>query len=304
MNSNHNYRGTFRISGMLEGPLINNSSSFNTKVYNWIKLANDKGLDVDLDCGNGKFSLLFKDKLIKTDNFKSNGEDLEQALTCLLSELINAIPINLRCDFFSTIRSVEHKADVEIKTIYPINNNGEIEYGSREVEVTTIPSPFEKSSKKIRRTIMAFLIAIPLVVVLVIQFSGHRFFQIIEDRLERGGSALSIDLDFFKGYLKVEAKALTEKKIQIKLSKGEIWLEEELKTKDFKLDGLKLNEIIAITSLKKGYIGLDFYDKNGMFIFRKAVRIMDMIDNKKSELNLNLKSPKNNKVSKMLLVPI
>ena len=41
-----------------------------------------------------------------------------------------------------------------------------------------------------------------------------------------------------------------------------------------------------------------------MFIFRKAVRIMDMIDNKKSELNLNLKSPKNNQVSKIVLAPI
>ena len=198
MNPSHNYRGTFRVIGMLEGPLFDFSQSLNNEIDNWIKLANHKGLDVDLECGNGKFSLLFKGKLIRTDDFKNSDEDIEQILTFLLNELINELPVEIRCDFFSTIRSIEHRSDTEIQTVYAINNKGSIEPRSKCVDITTIPSPFEKSSKKTKRNLILFTV-IFCVVIFFISFS-KKFFQIIKNRVNNKMLIYLIDFEFFNGY--------------------------------------------------------------------------------------------------------
>ena len=85
--------GTFRIEGMLEGPLPP-AGDCEAKIDQWLAAAKQKGLNFSVDRAGGQFSLLTDNRPLKTSSV-AGPEGLSATLQGVFEKLLEAFPAAL-----------------------------------------------------------------------------------------------------------------------------------------------------------------------------------------------------------------
>jgi hypothetical protein len=161
--------GTFRLDGMMQGPLPADAAADLTA---WAASAKSNGLLLHLRIEGGSYSLVADPAVRATTSVK--GGDLETLITRNLQHLLDLLPPEYRTRAFSTLRSEEFRPDTAVQTLYTIAHDGTVRAEQREVEIETGTAPPEVTAASLRRIALPGLVALLLVLFISTFFIDYR----------------------------------------------------------------------------------------------------------------------------------
>lgn len=126
--------GTFRLDGLLEGPLL--SADDTAYLQEFVAQARQEHLSFSLTHQFNRFSLLGDNQAVTKP---TSTHSIDTLVTQHLNRLLRHFPREDRGRLMSTVRSIEYKAGQAIHTLYTIGPQGEIQTEQRVVPTSTRP---------------------------------------------------------------------------------------------------------------------------------------------------------------------
>lgn len=193
--------GTYRLDGMLQGPL---ASGLEPDFQAWADSAKAAGLHFHLRVEGGTFSFVADAAVRKSSRLKG---ELADTMTGGLDALLELLPVQQRSACFSTLRSEEFRPGTAVRTLYSIGTDGRISSEQRTAEIDTEEALPEITPASLRRAALPALVAILLVLFVSSFFIDYRkLFSNARDQIvplkkeeltviqETGGDVISIEL--------------------------------------------------------------------------------------------------------------
>ncbi len=142
--------GTFRIEGMLQGPMPNDGGECQSKINAWMAAAKQKGLAFSLDGTGGQFSLLAENRTMRSSTL-ADGGGVSASLKVIFEKALECFPVQDRMGLFSTLRSIEYRPGSEVQSIYAVVPPGSIDFQERVLDAdTAVPAPELTQQGKIK----------------------------------------------------------------------------------------------------------------------------------------------------------
>jgi len=149
--------GTFRLDGMLQGPLPPGHGT-GDGIRAWAASAKKAGLHFHLSVDGGTYSLVADPAIRRSDLL--GGKDLETLLSDALDALLDLLPPPTRAGSFSTVRSEEFRHGSVLRTLYSVGADGKMATEQRSADVETGQAPPEITPVSLRRAALPALVAV------------------------------------------------------------------------------------------------------------------------------------------------
>ena len=294
--------GTVILDGLIEGRLPDDPD-FESKLRQWVQLADSLGARFSLDLGGGTFSLLPDQGPFATSKFGGAPDDgLRQAL----EQLVSAFPEELRGGVFSTLRSSEFRPGEEVQTLYLVQNTGTVQAKTRIVDTRTSPAKRPLSGKnKVKRGALGALGAVALLGVLSLFIDLRSLVGDFVDTLRPLGSEkVSVDTAAFSGFLTVDGVRVDSNRrklvLMLKRLEGYPVGEEQLEQVWEATAGpAALKHRLALEAIAQGYLRAELFDAKGAFLEVNTLRIRDL--NQTAGIEAAVSLPRRGRVAKVIL---
>ena len=275
--------GTYRLDGMLQGPM---AAGGDHALRAWADSAKAAGLLFHLRVEGGAFSFVADPVVRKSSGLK--GGDLENVMAAALNALLELLPPPQRTGCFSTLRSEEFRPATAVQTLYPVGPDGRIHPEQRTADIDTAVAPPEITPASLRRAVLPALVALLLVLFVSTFFIDYR--RLFSDarerlaplkkeelvvRLDTGGiDCLAFEL------LKVDAK---RNALVFKLSRGSDW--------DFAMTASPADatawgwkEYTTLLAIRQGRLRVGLHDKEGKLLATREIEIRGLMESESIEI--------------------
>lgn len=288
--------GTFKVEGMLEGPLPADGGDCEAKIKTWVAAARATGLTFSLDRSGGHFSLLADERLLQSSTFAA-GAGLGEKLQSMFERLLEAFPVQMRMELFSTLRSTEYRPGSEVQTIYAVAPPGTIDSQERSVEADTVaPLPQLTSQGKRRIAVLGLFMLLLL---------GAIGFLVFKPQLKDAADSLTglkvedikLELAGFEGFISVAMQKVDKSKggLAVEVSEGELWTQLVADPAARIPADLEWNRLLAAQSLRRGYVRCELFDKDGKFLGSSELRLHDLLKADKQKVSAVIALPRGNR---------
>lgn len=274
--------GTYRLDGMLQGPM---AAGEDHALRAWADSAKAAGLHFHLRVEGGTFSFV-ADPMVRKSSGRQGG-DLESVMAAGLNTLLEMLPAQGN-GCFSTLRSEEFLPGRAVQTLYPVGADGRIHPEQRTTDIDTAEAAPEITSASLRRAVLPALVALLLVLFVSTFFIDYR--RLFSDarerlaplqkeelviRLDTGG----IDYLAFE-LLKVDAKRNT---LVFKLSRGSDWdFAMAASPADATAYGWK--EYTTLHAIREGRLRIGLHDKEGKLLVTREIDIRGLMETESIEI--------------------
>lgn len=216
--------GTFRLDGMLQGPLPPEDDT-RANMQAWTGSAIKEGLHFHLSADGGNYTLVADPSTQKTSRLKSKG--LDELLADGLNSLLGLLPPEAAAGSFSTIRSEEFRPGTAVQTLFPIGPDGRVHPEERTLDADTEEPPPEITRASLRKAIVPTLITVLLFAVISSFFIDYRkMFSDAKDRVvPLSKEEVVLKQPLLGDYLKVELIGIDNKKnaLLLRIHRGSAW---------------------------------------------------------------------------------
>ncbi len=275
--------GTYRLDGMLQGPM---SAGDDHALRAWADSAKAAGLHFHLRVEGGTFSFVADPVVRKSSGLK--GGDLKSVMAAGLNAMLELLPPSQGNGCFSTLRSEEFLPGRAVQTLYPVGPDGRIHPEQRTTDIDTAEAAPEITSASLRRAVLPALVALLLVLFVSTFFIDYR--RLFSDarerlaplqkeelviRLDTGG----IDYLAFE-LLKVDAKRNT---LVFKLSRGSDWdFAMAASPADATAYGWK--EYTTLLAIREGRLRIGLHDNEGKLLVTREIEIRGLMETESIEI--------------------
>lgn len=265
--------GTLRLEGLIEGQLPDDEkvhSLFNE----WLEFSSARGLHFDPAFTGNNFSLLADNRPITISTLESH---YEQLLKELLEQLVSILPDSYRGKVLSTVRSVEYQKNLEVQSIFSIQPGGSVSINTREVEArTTAPEPPVTFKQKIIAAAAGVVILLILIGLSALFLDYKKYAADIKSSFTPFDvSKVSIN-NRFSPYFEVTETTWDGGYLLIHLTKTASFPDLETLPERYKAAGDDIYQKLALETLAKGYMMIEFFDEEGTFLVGEKIRISSL----------------------------
>jgi hypothetical protein len=258
------------------------------RVRAWIGFAEHLGLRWSLETDVGSFSILADDRPVAVARL---GPDPARCIADALDELLKVFPEAERPALVSTIRSVEYRPGVAVRTLFAIGGDGRVHTREERAEAATVAPPRRLSWRERLRLIGIGLgVAAVLVAVsaLFVDY-GALFGRLREAVTPLDAEALPVDLGPFAPFLTIEKRELRqggrELVLTVKRTAAFPLTPEACERLLARGDGGIVGRL-AVEALARGYVHCELFDRDGACIGFTVERIAPLRERETLELAL------------------
>lgn len=216
--------GTFRLDGMLQGPLPPDRP-VGDDMEAWAASAKSSGLHFHLSVDGSQFSIVPDPSVQKTSRLAKPG--LERLLVDALDALLSCLPVPSRSQAFSTIRSEEFRPGAAIQTLYAVGPDGKITSEQRTIDRDTEEAVPEITPASLRRAILPALVLLLLTLLVSSFFIDYRkLFSDARDRVvPLTKEEVTVDHAALGRFIEVELGGVDNKRnaLLFQLKRGPEW---------------------------------------------------------------------------------
>ncbi len=269
--------GTILLDGMVQGttPAIPNAEG---ELRQWVSSAAAVGLVFHLQVDGGSFNVLAGDEPCDASRL---GKDPAAKLEQLLDELLRTLPPPRRGQTFSTLRSTEYRPGKEIQTLYTVGPDARVLARQRILDARTdAPPPKPDLKARLRGMGAAVLVAAALVGIssFFVDYRG-----MIRNAVERASSVepneIKIEAGAFEPYFTVEGRTVAhgghDLVLTLKRKEGFPAAEADL-NRLMAAHADSLCDRLAVEALARGYIRIEYFDRNNAFVCETHCRIVPL----------------------------
>lgn len=264
--------GTYRLDGMLQGPLPPGSPVVED-MQAWVVSAKENGLHFHPSVDGGKFSILADPAVQKTSRIRKG--DLEDLMIDALDAFLALLPDGARTSVYSTVRSEEFRPGTAVQTLYAIGADGKIASEQRLVEVDTEDAAPELTPASIRRAILPGLVVLLLGLLISSFFIDYR--KLLSDARNRvvplSREEVSVDRSPLGKVLEVELAGVDNKRklLMLKLKRGPAW--DEAMAASPGDNAADWPTFLARTAVHRGRLQVELFDKDGKLLNSGEIRV-------------------------------
>lgn len=278
--------GTFRLDGMLQGPLPPDAAGTHD-FQAWVAAIKSKGLHLHLRVEGGSYSLVADPAVRKTSTLK--GDDLETLLTDSLQTLLEMLPPEVRSRAFSTLRSEEFRPETAVQTLFAVGPDGMIHTEQRIVDVETARASPEITPASLRRVLLPGLVALLLVLFISTFFIDYR--QLLSAARDQMAplkkEELTIRQEIPADILRFELVELDRKKntLVFRLTRGPGWAA-AMAAKPADAVAMDWPEFNTVLAIRHGRCRIALFNKEGKQLLSREVDVQSLREKKSIEVAL------------------
>lgn len=290
MNEDKKIEGTFRLEGMLEGPLPAEENP-EQKLREWKETADSINLNFDLQIEGGSFNLLAEGDSIVVRELPDNNP-VHQVKT-LLEQLLELLPDRSPSSIYSTLRGIEYRDGHSVQTVFRIRPGNQVDTMERTVEEeTTSPEHVSWSGSRIIQAGAAGLLTV-IIALFVLSFFfdfGDVITKGLRNLTPLSTDQIAIQNDTFDAYFRVEKDEITTEGVLVLTLTRNRQLPSVSSAPDAEEPSTTVtrNQLIQ-RRLRTGYVRVEMFDRNDAFITHQMVRIKPL--RKNDELTVRLVLP-------------
>lgn len=291
--------GTYRLDGMLQGPL---AAGEDHGLRAWADSAKAAGLIFHLRVEGGTFSFVADPVVRKSSGLK--GGDLEEVMAAGLNALLELLPPHQRSGCFSTLRSEEFLPGTAVQTLYPVGPDGRIHPEQRTADIDTAAAAPEITPASLRRAVLPALVALLLVLFVSTFFIDYR--RLFSDARERLAplkkEELVVRLETGGDYLAFELKEVDAKRntLIFALSRGSGWdAAMAASPADAAASGWK--EYTTLLALRQGRLRIGLHDKEGKLLVTREVDVRALME--KESIEVAVVAHPEERIASVVLLP-
>jgi hypothetical protein len=275
--------GTFRLDGMLQGPLPPGSPVAGD-MAGWVSAAGSKGLVFHLSTDGGTFSIVADPSAQKTARLGSAG--LSDLLEDALNSFLDLLPGEGRARAFSTVRSEEFRPGTAVQTLYSIGPDGLVSAEQRQVDAETGDPPPELTAASIRRALLPSLLVLFLGLFISSFFIDYRkLFSEARDRVVPvSKEEVTLDLKQLGSVVEVELTEVDNKRstLVFNLKRGADW-EKAVGSKPSDASG-DWNAFLIYTAVHQRRLRVELFNKEGELLGEGEIRLDDLHKKESAEV--------------------
>lgn len=291
--------GTYRLDGMLQGPLAQGCES---SLQGWADSAKASGLHFHLRIEGGTFSFVADPVIQRTSRLK--GADLDSRMTDSLNAMLEIFPPQLRSESFSTLRSEEFRPGMAIQTLYPVGNDGCISPEQRSAEVSTGEANPELTPASIRRAVLPTLVALLLLLFVSTFFIDYKkLFSKARDRLAPlEKDELVVVQEAAEDLFSIKLNEVDNKRntLHFTLAREEDW-EAAMSASPADAMAMGWEKYTTILALRQGRLRIELYNKKGEVLATREVDVRGL--SKQRTIKVAVVAHPKERISKVLLRP-
>jgi hypothetical protein len=290
--------GMLQLDGLLEGRLSALPEG-EKRLQEWVRFAGSVALPFSLEIDGSQFNLLPGRQPLEAAQL---GPEPSETVVNALNQLVKLFPASERQHVFSTLRSVEYRANLEIQTLYAMGSQGQIEARQRSVESQTT-APLRPMGHKQKLRLAGLGLAVALVVLAASTFfvDYRQLLARVRDRLTPfDAQAVAVDNAAFEPYFTVEGKASQEGCLVLSLKRTPQYPQspQDLDKLSAQSAG-SLEQRLAVEALARGYVHCELFDRDGRFITAAFERIAPL--QQEESIRLRLPLPPDRRLGKIIL---
>lgn len=273
---NKHVEGTYRLDGLIEGPLPDQPGS-QQRLAEWARKSKSIGAPFDVQIDHGSFSALAGETVLEV---ASQTQPLEDIITETLDDLLNLFPPSQRGQLLSTVRSLEYRPNEEVQTLYAVGPNGRIVTEQRSVEATTTAPPEPATPRDIAKFVVISLL------ILAVGFGLSAFFvdyhaiwrDLVHQATPLHAENLALEYTPFQPYFLVESMAVEggNRRVKLTLRRSPLYPINPGAIKPATIAQLPLPERLALEAIVRGRIQAEWYDEKGQLISHTMLRTGDL----------------------------
>ena len=275
--------GTYRLDGMLQGPLPPGSPVVDD-MKAWVVSAKENGLRFHPSVDGGSFSLLADPAVQKTSGITKG--DLEDLMVDALDAFLTLLPEGARTSVYSTVRSEEFRPGTGVQTLYAVGPDGKIASEQRLVDVDTEDAPPEITPASIRRSLLPGLVVLLLGLFISSFFIDYRkLFGEARDRVvPLAKEEVVIDQSPLGKIVEVELTGVDNKRkvLLLRLKRGADW--EEAMASLPGDNAADWGTFLARKAVHRGRLQAELFDKDGKLLSSGEIRIDGLRETKVIEV--------------------
>lgn len=278
--------GTFRLDGMLQGPLPPDADGI-AGLEAWVAAIKSNGLHLHLRVEGGSYSLVADPAVRKTSTLK--GDDLEPLLTDRLQTLLDRLPPDVRSRAFSTLRSEEFRPDTAVQTLYAVGPDGRIHAEQRTVDVETARAAPEITASSLRRVLLPGLVALLLVLFISSFFIDYR--QLLGEARDQIAplkkEELTIRQEIAAEILRFELVEVDRKKnaLVFRITRGPGWAA-AMEAAPADAVAMDWPDYITVLAIRHGRCRIALFNKDGEQLVSREVAVADLREKESIEIAL------------------
>jgi len=277
--------GTYRLDGMLQGPLPpvpGMAGDFQA----WTESARSAGLHFHLSTEGPGFAMVTDPAVRQTSGLPST--DLAKLVEDALEALISLVPEESRGGLFSTVRSEEFRPGMAIQVVYAVRPDGRVASQRREVAVDTAEPRPELTVAAFRRFLkpVAALLAIMLAASYFLVDYRKLFTSARERVTPLAKEEVTIDLSGAGKLLEIELTAVdpSRSSLRFHLKRGADWDRALASTPQESLTNWP--EFAARLAIHQGRMGIEFLDKDGNLLGNGTIHLGELHRKPASDLEI------------------
>lgn len=274
--------GTYRLDGMLQGPL---AAGEDQGLSAWADSAKAAGLLFHLRVEGGTFSFVADPVVRKSSGLK--GGDLENVMAAGLNALLELLPPQQRSGCFSTLRSEEFLPGTAVQTLYPVGQDGRIHSEQRTADIDTDEAAPEITPASLRRAVLPSLVALLLVLFVSTFFIDYR--RLFSDARERLAplkkEELVVRLETGGDYLAFDLKEVDNKRntLVFKLGRGPGW-DAAMATSPADASAGGWKEYTTLLAIRQGRLRIGLHDKEGKLLVTREIDVRGLMEKESFEI--------------------
>lgn len=273
--------GTYRLDGMLQGPLAAEENELRA----WADSAKAAGLLFHLRVEGGAFSFVADPAVRKSSGRK--GGDLESVMTAGLNALLELLPPPQRTACFSTLRSEEFLPGAAVQTLYAVGPDGRIHSEQRTADIETAEAVPEITPASLRRAALPALVVLLLVLFVSTFFIDYRrLFSDARDRLvPLKKEEIVVRMETGGDFLAFELKAVDTKRntLVFVLSRGSGW-DAAMATSPAEATAAGWKEYTTLLAIRQGRLRITLTDKDAKPLVTREIDVRGLLENDRIEI--------------------
>lgn len=298
--------GMMSLEGLIEGPLPPFPDA-PEKLQKWAQGFAGGAVRISLQVDGAHFSALPSNAPVRVkDVVKDDGEP-SHAVADSLADLLRLFPPLERGQVFSTLRSIEYRPKLEVQTVYAVGPDGRAVTRQQSVPCETV-TPEEPVSRKemIKQGLIGLVVAVAILGISSFFVDYRAIWRRLTARVEP--TTVAVELGTFEPYFKVNVTGLDRRDgtLQLEVTRTKAYPRNEaafdtlfdappefllpappatmpatgsMPATTTKPAGVPMSLVrrrVAVESLAKGFVVLEFRDKDGQLIGQAGLRVTDL----------------------------
>jgi hypothetical protein len=270
--------GTFRLDGLLKGPLPALPAA-EARMREWVVFARSGGLNFSLNVEGGAFDLMPDEAAVPAERV---GVRPHETAAETLGQFIGLFLPAQRAALSCSLRSIEYRHGCEVQAVYLIAPDGRVDPRSRTVDADTSPPPAPslERRRKVRLALIGLAAAAAILAIAWPLGLNRVAADLWADFAPLAPGEMAIDAAAFDGFFTAEVKSVARgnRSVEVVLHRGPRYPMTAGDIDKLYAAAASVPQRLAVDTLARGYATCEMFSAEGQFQGFKIARIQELAE--------------------------